>query len=916
MGLKKRQRHLVHSSARINYTGQYQRVIECFNKERQTLLHFKASLRGHSEQLSTWRVEDACCKWDGVVCNNQTGHVTELHLWSTYSLGGEISPSLLNLTYLHHLDLGGNYFNGTIPNFIGSMTQLRYLDLGYNYFTGTILKSIGSLTQLRGLDLSGNFLHGSIPLEFGNLTNLETLFLGDLERSRVEKLDWLFNLSHLHDLEMDGVSLAKANHWVDAILCLPKLTYLSLERCDLTQVMGPYSSFVNYSSSSIESLSFRDNNLNSSMYLWLFPLTSNRLLYLDLSYNMLDGVPKYLGNLCSLRSFFFNYNSASVNFTEFLKSLFGCTSVTLQELYASNSHFTGSFSNEIQQFSSLQTLDLSHNHLNGTMSEKVWELPNLQTLDVSSNSLVVRVKSENIGKSKLGYIDLSSITLEVIPSKARMLKVTYVMSLDMSICNLGPLFPKWIQTHKNLTYLDISDNRISDTIPDRFWKTWPSQLTYLNLSSNNISGEVPNLSSNFNFYPTIDLSSNNFYGPIPNVPSTLASLNLSKNKFYGGISFLCQIVDGSLSFLDLLHNSLIGQLPDCLWHFKQLRVLNLGHNNLFGRLPASLGHLVRLENCTGLNILNLGTNKFFGNVPLWIGENLTRLYGLILSSNNFSGHIPVQVCYLMNLQILDLSNNNLNGPIPTCVSNLTAMVDGSFLEENTHWYGVNIGSLGTYVDNVLIEWQGNEQEFTRTLGLLVSIDLSSSKLTGQIPKELTDLHDLLALNLSKNALHGEIPQKIGEMKKLLTLDLSRNSFSGEIPLSMSQIASLSYLDVSYNKLSGRIPSGTQLQSFEPSRYDGNTGLCGPPITESCSEDEEPSIVLESKSGEEDIDELQMWFYIGGGIGFATGFWMACGALLLNRRGRHAFFPFVDFVKDWAYVKMVVVSGKLEWVVAT
>ncbi|XP_024985343.1 receptor-like protein EIX1 [Cynara cardunculus var. scolymus] len=126
----------------------------CFHKEKQALLHFKASLKDPNGQLSTWRpAEDDCCKWFGITCNNHTGHVTELDLRSYYYyyFEGEISPSLLNLTYLNHLDLSRNFFHGTIPNFIASMTQLRYLDLSVNVLYGTIPRSIGSLTQLSPL---------------------------------------------------------------------------------------------------------------------------------------------------------------------------------------------------------------------------------------------------------------------------------------------------------------------------------------------------------------------------------------------------------------------------------------------------------------------------------------------------------------------------------------------------------------------------------------------------------------------------------------------------------------------------------------------------------------------------------------------------------------------------------------------
>ncbi|CAI9290001.1 unnamed protein product [Lactuca saligna] len=717
---------------------------------------------------------------------------------------------------------------------------------------------------------------------------------------------------------MGGISLAKQNHWVDVILSLQKLSDLSLGGCELSQVMYPYSSsFLNSSSSSlsIHTLSLQDNNLNSSMYRWLFLLTSNKLRVLLLSGNMLDGIPKYLGNLCSLETLYFNNNSAIVKFPDFLNNLSGCTSLSLQLLDAHGSQFTGSLSDEIQKFASLESLYLSDNQLNGSISEKLWELPSLETVIISFNNLTV-------------------------PSTYHLSNISYVKYLDLSSCKrLGPRFPKWIiQTLKNLTFLDLSNTGISDTSPLEFWDSWPSQLEYLNLSSNNISGKVPDLLSNFAYDSVIDLSSNSFHGPILNVSSTLTSLNLSRNKFSGGISFICQFVDGFLSFLDLSHNSLSGQLPDCLWHFKELKVLNLEHNNLFGRLPPSIGSLMQLnalylyknnfsgelplslKNCTSLISLNLGANKFSGKVPVWIGENLTGLYVLILRSNNFFGTIPLQSCHLANLQVLDLSMNNLHGTIPSCLSNLTNMVQQGGFSQGEFSYGTarsdSVNTQGIYADHVTIEWQGDEHEFFSTLKLLKSIDLSSNNLTGQIPYEITNLHDLVSLNLSKSALSGEIPQKIGEMINLEILDLSRNNFSGRIPSSMSNMSFLNYIDVSYNNLSGRIPSCTQLQSFPPSRYNGNAHLCGLPLTKSCPGDEEskaPPLIGKSKGDEEDTDddELWGWFYIGGGMGFATGFWIACGALLLNRRGRRAFFHFFDSFKDWVYVKVIVFISSLQ-----
>lgn len=78
-------------------------INKCVDTEIFALLDFKALLDDPKDFLSTWRAEDGeCCKWSGITCNNQTGHVTKLDLsyaFSKHRLGGKISPSLLKLTY-------------------------------------------------------------------------------------------------------------------------------------------------------------------------------------------------------------------------------------------------------------------------------------------------------------------------------------------------------------------------------------------------------------------------------------------------------------------------------------------------------------------------------------------------------------------------------------------------------------------------------------------------------------------------------------------------------------------------------------------------------------------------------------------------------------------------------------------------
>ncbi|KAF3946432.1 hypothetical protein CMV_027300 [Castanea mollissima] len=200
-------------------------------------------------------------------------------------------------------------------------------------------------------------------------------------------------------------------------------------------------------------------------------------------------------------------------------------------------------------------------------------------------------------------------------------------------------------------------------------------------------------------------------------------------------------------------------------------------------------------------------------------------------------------------------------------------------------------------------------EYKENLKLVRLIDLSSNNLSGSIPAEISDLSELRFLNLSRNHLMGKIPEKIGSMKELESVDLSRNHLSGEIPPSMSNLTFLSLLDLSYNNLSGRIPSSTQLQSFDALRYIGNPQLCGDPLPKSCTIEEQS--LNKSPIGSVEDDSKNSSFYIGMGVGFATGFWAICGALFFNRTWRHAYFRFADEIKDWIYVTTMIKMNLLE-----
>ena len=205
---------------------------------------------------------------------------------------------------------------------------------------------------------------------------------------------------------------------------------------------------------------------------------------------------------------------------------------------------------------------------------------------------------------------------------------------------------------------------------------------------------------------------------------------------------------------------------------------------------------------------------------------------------NLNGSIPLHMCWLKDLHILDLSLNDISGTIPQCLNNFTAMTRiGSSSSDIIHSYNfkfvdnTNITYHYTkkFVDNARVILKRRQYKYGKILGLLKIIDLSSNKLMGKLPDEISSLLQLVGLNVSRNNLVGEIPQTISQMKQLQSLDLSRNQFSGKIPSSMSELNFLSDIDLSYNNLSGKIPTSTQLQCFKASDFIGNLTLCGPPL---------------------------------------------------------------------------------------
>ncbi|CAL4992509.1 unnamed protein product [Urochloa decumbens] len=933
-------------------------VTTCIPHEREALLGFKQGITGDpGGVLDSWHGNEAdnnCCHWRGVRCCNRTSHVIELRLGNEHAdyynsygdalLIGQISPSLLALEHLRYLDLSWNSVEGPdghIPDFLGCLMNLEYLDLSGIPFIGSVPSQLGNLSKLRYLDLS---------------------YMTDLEPQR--DVSWLTRLALLENLNLKMVDLSEEAEWSLVVNMIPSLRVLDLSYCSLLSVNQslPYHNLTNLQQLDLSwnyfdhpiadgwywnITSLKNLNLGSTYMYGQFPDALGDMLMaflqiLDVSgyaYTSKGIMMPNLKNLCNLKVLNLGYSLLhGVATDELFENLPHCAPNKLQELYLSGNNVHGVVPIWIGQLTSLVVLDLSQNNLTGPLPvtighltsltmlafsrnrltghvpREIAVLTNLTNFDLSHNDLDGVIREEHFDSlKKLKYIDLSSNSLRIeISSKWK--PPFSLWYADLSSCQLGPMFPSWLQWMVDINVLRISNTSIDARIPHWFSSAFPN-VVYLNisnnklngglpgnmeimsvveldLSSNQLTGQVPPFPHNVRY---LDISMNNLTGPLPsNFRDNLLELFLFSNRITGPITeSICK--SRGLINLDLSDNLFEGELPQCFGN-RALLYLDLSNNSFSGTIPSSM------QNCMELHVLDLSRNMFDGRLPEWFG-NFERLQFLRLSHNMFSGNVPVNLSNLQCLQYMDISDNGISGSLPWDLSNLKALrqkYPSGFCSKDTIIEDYS-SSLSTFLKGQ----QLNYGSISRIIALNMKIiDISRNNLTGEIPEEITTLNALVNLDLSHNHFIGNIPSKIGAMQSLESLDLSRNNLSGEIPASLSDLTFLSYIDLSYNNLTGTIPSGSQLNTLyaaNPSMYVGNIGLCGSPLKKNCSIND---VSKQGHSIRTNEGPEQEFLYIGLGCGFLASIWATFFALLVMKRWRIAYFSFFERLYDRAYVLVV------------
>ncbi|CAN8247714.1 unnamed protein product [Cochlearia groenlandica] len=803
-------------------------LVFCRPDQVQTLMEFK------NEFDSRYCNQNS--NFNKVRCDNITGEVKKLKI--SGCLSGTLKPnsSLFKLHHLRFLNLSeNNFLSSSIPSEFGNLNGLEVLSLPSNGFLGQIPSSFSNLSLLYFLDLS----HNELTEPISKLTTLKHLDVSYLHTHYPIDLNIFSSLKSLVSLDISGNSISPTSLSLNLNIPLKNLTYLTMSRCGIREFPNILKTLRN-----LELIDISNNMIKGKIPKWVWSLP--RLLeVLDLSSNgFLGQVPSSISNLSLLYKLNLSYNE-----------------------------LTGSFP-LLRNLTKLSSLDLDYNHFSGKLSpsskNSLFEMHNLRYLSLCSNNFSSNLPSEFGKLNKLNVLLLSSNDFfGNIPPTISNLTLLSFLYLDKNQFTGG--FPL-VGNLTKLSYLALSYNSFSGTIPSSLF-TMPF-LSYLDLLGNNFSGpiELPksSLSSSLDIFSALG---NSFTGEIPLSicnRKSLTTLELRYNNFSGTFPPCLT----NLTIVNLRNNNLEGSIPDTFQASASIRSLDLGYNQLTGKLPKSL------LNCSSLQFLGVENNMIEDTFPFWL-KALPKLQILTLRSNKFYG--PISPSHqgplgFPELRILEISNNKFTGCLtPNYFMNWKA--SSPAMNKNGGLYMVYIKDIifdyisYTYTDSMDLQYKGLYMAQARVQTSYSAIDFSGNLLQGQIPNSIGLLKSLIALNLSNNVFTGHIPPSFSNLVELESLDLSRNQLSGNIPNGLKDLSYLAYINMSHNHLMGEIPQGTQINGQPKSSFEGNAGLCGLPLEESCFGTNVPTTQKpKEEADEEEEEQVLNWkgVVIGYGLGVLLG----------------------------------------------
>ncbi|CAN1834943.1 Receptor-like protein 6 [Linum perenne] len=629
------------------------------------------------------------------------------------------------------LDLSESSIVGGIngSSSIFHLRHLRRLSLADNDILSSLFPSgFGNLSSLTHLNLSDAGFQGPIPEH--DISRLEKLVSLDLTSSRyggssvdMEKL--VKNLTQLKVLRLDGVDLSRTINNKSWSTLPAGLQELSLWNCNFTGEALQLSSILHLKSS-LTHLTLSDNDLawNLSGYSFIqFP----HLIDLQLTYCKLYG--RLLNSIFSIPNL--QHLDVSFNF-ELTGTLpeFPIGKNSLQVIHLSYTKFSGKLPDSIHNLASLEVLYLDNCMFHGVIPSSIDTLTELRSLGLSGNNF--------------------SGPLPLLTSS------NHIQNLDFSSNNFNGTIPISYSSDqfRDLQFLNLGYNNLGGQIPPSLFSL--PNLSTLALNSNQLEGQLEEFHNSSSQLETIDLSNNKLQGHLP-----MSIFNIS-NLYYFLVA--ANNFSGRINLLDITNSENLYQMDLSENHFQV---------GVDGELMFSSLQVLRCSSCNIESFPNFSINS----------SNLAYLH---LSNNKIKGYIPPSICYMKDLDILDLSTNHING-IPPCLTSLPSLRVLSL--RNNQLSGMRPGG---FAPNCTLR----------------SLDVNQNYLYGKLPESLGLCKDLEVVDVGKNYLTGKFPLWLENLPLLRILVLHSNQFGGTIESKNSSgFPLLQIFDVSSNKFVGRLPLG-------------------------------------------------------------------------------------------------------------
>ncbi|XP_037445878.1 receptor-like protein 3 [Triticum dicoccoides] len=778
----------------------------CTEQEKHNLLRFLAGLSRDGGLATSWRDNSTnCCKWEGVVCNEDEA-VTEVSLGSK-GLEGCISPSLANLTSLLHVNLSYNPFSGGLLPELMSSGSIIILDVSFNQLNGPLPDLPYLVTTnrpLQVLNISSNQFSSKFPsATWKVMKNLIALnasnnsFTGNIPSSLCLGSPYLVLLDLCYNQLSGNIPTALGD--------CSKLKVLKVGHNNLSGTL-PVEIF---HAASLEYLSFPNNGLQGELDGAHIVRRSN-IRTLDLGGNHISGkIPESIGQLTRLEELHLGNNNMS---GELPSTLSNCKNLKTIDLKLND--FSGDLGKvNFATLQNLKSLDLIKNNLNGIVPESIYSCSNLTALRLSGNHFHGEI-SLRIGNLKhLSFLSLVRNSFTNITKTLHALESCRnisILLIGRNFMNEAMPQDEIIDGFQNLQFLSMCQCSLTGRIP-----AWLSKLTSLKIActeqekrnllqflaglsrdggiatSWHNSGtdccEWEGISCNGDGAVTgVSLESKGLEGPISPFLANLTSLlrvNLSHNSFSGGLPAEL-VFSGSIIVLDVSFSRLNGPLPEfpsLVTTNRPLQVLNISSNQFSSQFPSATWKVMN-----SLIALNASNNSFTGNIPpsLCLGSPYLAL--LDLCYNQLSGDIPNTLGNCSKLKVLKAGNNNLSGILPVDTFCATSLEYLSF---------PNNGLQGELDGAHIVK-----------LSNLATLDLEGNHFSGKIPQSIGLLKRLEELHFGSNDMSGELPSTLGNCTNLKIIDLKFNNFSGDLgKVNFAALQNLKSLDLLRNNLSGIIP---------------------------------------------------------------------------------------------------------------